>query len=106
LPANFRTGLQPYIDSGNLGALILKNSYQTGLHLPKLGSDRAVNCVDDDFPQPQICDARLTRKRCGRLEDALEPKQASCVSRKPGEAGIGGQVVFEAAWAAARRWHG
>jgi hypothetical protein len=55
--ANFGPGLQPDIYSGNLGALISKNRYKSGLKLPKLCSDRAVSCVDDDFPQPQIGDA-------------------------------------------------
>jgi hypothetical protein len=55
--AGFGPGLQADIDSGNLGALILKNSYQTWPDLPKLGSNRAVNGVDDDSPRPQIGDA-------------------------------------------------
>jgi hypothetical protein len=50
-------GLQADIDSGNLNRLVLKNSYQTGLELPKLCSDRAVHGMDDDLPLPKIGNA-------------------------------------------------
>jgi hypothetical protein len=64
--------LQANIQSGNLRHLISENSYQTGFKLSKFGSDRAVISMDDDFSKPDVGDARLTRKRRHRLEQALK----------------------------------
>ena len=63
----------------------------------ELGGDSPVPCMNDDSPQPQVGNPSLTRQRRGGFEIALEPQQEPRMTRKPGEAGVGGKTVFQAA---------
>jgi hypothetical protein len=87
-------GLHPDIDSGNLRRLDTEKICQAWGYLPELGGNRPTAGVDDDSPQLEVGNPRLSRQRRRGFEAALEPQQAPRMTGKPGKPGVGRKTVF------------